>query len=54
MKRCRPSAYMFEPAPYQICILGILDKQWFDYYGGMVIEHESVLNQYAMTILTGQ
>ncbi len=54
MKRCRPSACMFEPATYQICILGTLDKQWSDYYGGMAIEHESVLNQYSMTILTGQ
>ena len=32
MKRCRPSACMFEPATYQICILGTLDKQWSDYY----------------------
>jgi hypothetical protein len=53
MEKYRPDISMFEPATYRIGILGTLDKQWSDYYGGMTIEHESVLNQYPMTILTG-
>ena len=53
MEIYRPSASMFEPATYRICILGTLDKQWSDYCGGMTIEHQSVLDQYPMTILTG-
>ena len=44
---------MFEPATYSIGILGILEKKWSDYYGGMTIEHATVLDQYPMTILTG-
>ncbi len=48
-----PSASMFEPATYRICILGMLDKNWSDYCGGMKIEHDIVLNQYPVTILTG-
>jgi hypothetical protein len=54
MEKYRPSASMFEPATYRICILGTIDKQWSDYCGGMTIEHQSGLNQYPMTILTGQ
>ena len=49
----RPSAGMFEPATYQISILGTLDKNWSDYCCGMTIEHDIVLNQYPVTILTG-
>ena len=45
---------MFEPATYRICIVGTLDKQCSDYYGGMTIEHESVRTQYPVTILTGR
>jgi hypothetical protein len=54
MEKYRPDSSMFEQATYRIGILGTLDKQWSDYYGGMTIEYESVLNQYPMTILTGQ
>ena len=54
MEKYRQDSSMFEPATYRICILGILDKKWSDYCGGMTIEHESVLDQYPMTILTGQ
>jgi len=49
----RPSASMFESATYRICILGMLDKNWSDYCGGMKIEHDIVLDQYPVTILTG-
>ena len=44
---------MFELATYRISILGTLDKNWSDYCGGMKIEHDIVLNQYPVTILTG-
>ena len=44
---------MSEPATYRISIQGILDKKWSDYYGGMSIEHDVVLDQYPVTILTG-
>ena len=53
MERYRPGTGMFEPATYRICILGTLGKQWSDYYGGMTIEHDIVLTQYPVTILTG-
>jgi hypothetical protein len=49
-----PDASMFEPATYMICILGMLDKNWSDYCGGMNIEHDIVLDQYPVTILTGE
>jgi hypothetical protein len=54
MGKYSPHSSMFEPATYRIVILGTLDKQWSDYCGGMMIEHQSFLNQYPMTILTGQ
>ena len=53
MDRYRPSAGMFEPATYKISILGTLDKNWSDYFGGMTIEHTLALQQYPMTMLTG-
>jgi hypothetical protein len=49
-----PLRQMFEPATYRICILGTLDKKYSDYYGGMTIEHNMVLDQYRMTTLTGR
>ena len=45
---------MFEPATYRICIGGTLDKKYSDYYGGMMIEHDIVLDQYPVTILSGR
>jgi hypothetical protein len=48
-----PSASMFELATYMICILGLLDKDWSDYCGGMKIEHDMMQNQYSVTFLTG-
>jgi len=53
MERYPQIGSMFEPTTYRISILGTLDKQWSEYCGGMTIEHERVLNQYPMTILTG-
>jgi len=53
MEKYRPYSCMSEPATYRISILGTLDKKWSDYYGGMTIEHTIVLQQYAVTILTG-
>jgi hypothetical protein len=50
----RPIAGMFEPATYRICIVGTLDKKYSDYCGGMAIEHNIVLSQYPVTILTGR
>jgi hypothetical protein len=54
MEKYRSSVSMFEPATYRICIVGTLDKQFSDYCGGMSIEHDVVLNQYPITILTGR
>ncbi len=54
MERYRPGASLFEPATYRISILGILDKNWSDYCGGMTIEHERDPKRYSMTILTGR
>ncbi|HEY6286447.1 MAG TPA: hypothetical protein VIX20_12345 [Ktedonobacteraceae bacterium] len=53
MKIPHTNASMFEPATYRICILGKLDKNWSDYCAGMKIEHDMMLNQYPVTILTG-
>jgi len=53
MEKYRPHSSMFEPATYSISILGTLDKKWSDYYGGMTIEHATVLDRYPMTTLTG-
>ena len=53
MEKHRPSASMFEPATYRICIQGTLDKKWSDYCCGMTIEHTLVLQEYPVTILTG-
>ena len=54
MEKYRPSTEMFESATYRICILGTLDKNWSDYCGGMIIQHDVMLQQYAVTILTGR
>jgi hypothetical protein len=54
MEKYRTHVSMFEPATYRICIVGTLDKKYSDYYGGMTIEHDSVLSQYLVTILTGR
>jgi hypothetical protein len=54
MEIYRPGASLFEPAMYQIRILGNLDKNWSDYCGGMTIEHESDPKRYAMTVMTGR
>jgi hypothetical protein len=54
MGKYSPHSSMFEPATYRISILGTLDKGRSDYYGGMSIEHDVVLNQYPITILTGR
>ncbi len=48
------SVSMFEPATYRITIVGTLDKNWSEYCGGMRIEHDIVLDQYPVTILTGR
>jgi hypothetical protein len=50
----RTSVSMFEPATYRICIVGMLNKNWSEYCGGMRIEHDIVLDQYPVTILTGR
>ena len=50
----RASVSMFEPATYRICIDGTLDKNWSEYCGGMRIEHDIMLDQYPVTILTGR
>jgi hypothetical protein len=54
MEMYRPSASLFEPAMYRICISGNLDEHWSDYCGGMKIEQVSDPKSYAMTILTGR
>jgi len=54
MEKYSPHSSIFEPATYRIRILGILDKKSSDYYGGMSIEHDVLLNQYPITILTGR
>ncbi len=54
MEKYRPGTCMFEPAIYRICILGTLDKNWSDYCGGMIIEHDVIMQQYPVTVLTGR
>jgi hypothetical protein len=54
MERYRPRDLLFEPAIYQICILGTLEKQWSDYCGGMTIEYTNDPLAGALSILTGR
>lgn len=54
MERNRQSASLFESTMYRICILGIVDKKWSDYYGGLTIEHANDPHHGSMTILTGR
>ena len=54
MEKYRSSVSMFEPSTYRICIMGTLDKRCSDYCGGMTIEHDMMLTQYPVTILTGR
>ena len=54
MGKYRPLRQMFEPATYRIIVQGTLDKKWSDYCGGMMIEHDILLDQYPMTTLTGR
>jgi len=54
MERYRPSASLFEPAMYRICIAGSLDARWSDYCGGMKIEQGSDPRGYALTQLAGR
>jgi hypothetical protein len=54
MEKYRSSVSMFESATYRICILGTLDKRFSDYCGGMTIEHDIMLAQYPVTVLTGR
>ena len=54
MEKNRKYSCMSEPATYTISVLGILDKKWSDYCGGMTIEHDILLDEYPMTNLTGQ
>ena len=54
MEKFSSATGMFEPATYRICILGTLDKNWSDYCGGMLINHDMMLQQYPVTILTGK
>jgi hypothetical protein len=53
MQKKAPRSSLFEPAKYRIGILGTLDEKWSDYCGGMMIDHDIVLHQYPITILTG-
>jgi len=54
MERYHSSSSLEKPAMYRICILGTLDKKWFEYYGSMTIEHESDAKRGAMSILMGR
>jgi len=54
MEIYRPGATLIEPMMYRICIAGILDEHWSDYYGGMKIEQGSDSKGYAMTMLAGR
>jgi hypothetical protein len=52
MELFSPSASMFEPATYRICIVGMLDNNWSDYSSGLTIEHSIVLDQYKVLVYT--
>ena len=54
MEKFRQGVSLLEPAVYRIRIQGILDKNWSDYCGGMMIEHEGDPKHYVMTILMGK
>jgi hypothetical protein len=54
MVKNHPAADLFEPALYRICIMGHLDTNWSDYFGGMAIEQKSNPKFKTITILTGR
>ncbi len=54
MEKSHQRLSMLEPAIYRIRILGHLDTNLSDYYGGMTIEQTNDLQYGSMTILTGR
>ena len=54
MEKSHQRLSMLEPAIYRIGILGHLDTNLSDYYGGMTIEQTNDLQYGSMTILTGR
>jgi hypothetical protein len=54
MEKYSPGVSWLEPAIYRICIQGTLDKNWSDYCGGLMIEHERDLHQHAVSVMTGR
>jgi hypothetical protein len=54
MVKNRQVPSLFEPALYQICIVGYLDTSWSNYCGGMLIKQVKDTKFNAMTILAGR
>jgi hypothetical protein len=54
MVKNRPTASLFEPALYRICIVGYLDTNWSNYCGGMTIEQKCDPKFNTISILTGR
>ena len=54
MGKSRPRLSRLEAGTYEIRILGHLDTNLSEYYGGMTIEQTKELQYGSMTILTGR
>jgi len=54
MGKYQQGVSLLDPAVYRITIQGILDTNWSDYYGGMMIEHEGDPKRDAKSILLGR
>jgi hypothetical protein len=54
MGKYQQGVSLLDPAVYRITIQGILDTNWSDYYGGMMIEHEGDPKRDAKSNLLGR
>lgn len=54
MTRPRSKLTFHKPGTYQICVQGVLSKNWRDYVQGMEIKIEQIGDDEPVTILTGE
>jgi hypothetical protein len=43
-----------QPACYRICVQGVLDESWADYFSGLTVACDPSAGPYPVTILSGQ
>ena len=53
MKKYKQKLTIYQPAPYQIKVPGVLDERWSDWYEGMTITSDQNNQDMLVTTLTG-